>query len=93
MSECRDIPLAISCAQHEWAQEINTKKVLSLHISSVSKLNEGIPDMFIGDLIEILHYIDADLINKLGREEEEMYSYVKMHSCTFKSIESICGTR
>ena len=73
ISGCYDISLYVSKAYHKWAEEIGVKKVLNLHISCADKLNEGIPDMFVGDLLEILYHIDNNIIYNLGKEKKHCY--------------------
>lgn len=92
MSGCKDITLYISKARHEWAETMNIKKVLHLHISCASKLNEGIPDMFSGDLLEILYHIDNNIIKYLGKGKRIFYKYVRKNGHQIERINSICGS-
>lgn len=89
MSGCWDISLYVSKARHEWAEEIAAKKVLSLHISCAGKMNEGIPDMFVGDLLEIMCYIHKkyELDRKLFKRN--LYTYSKLKQNQLIKIKSI----
>lgn len=94
MSGCYDISLYVSKAYHEWAEEIGAKKVLNLHISCADKLNEGIPDMFVGDLLEILYYMNNNIICNLGKEKRHCYKYVRLkRNSQMERVNSICGSR
>ena len=93
MSGCYDITLYISKATHEWAEELAGKKVLNVHISCADKLNEGIPDMFAGDLLEILYFMKNDIICNIGKEKRQYYKYMKLRkNPQVERISSVCGS-
>ena len=93
MSGCYDIELLISKCSHSWAKDYSRKeRVLSLHISCADKMNEGIPDMFSGDLLEILHFMDNDVIYKIKSRKGRLYSYPKRGSKAIEEVASICGS-
>ena len=93
MSGCYDITLYISKSAHEWAEELASKKVLNIHISCADKLNEGIPDMFAGDLLEILYFMNNDIICNIGKEKRQYYKYMKLRkNPQVERISSVCGS-
>ena len=89
MSGCRDISLFVldGVPQHSWATNyVRPVQVLRLHISCAGKMNEGIPDMFAGDLLDILVYSNVKATGK------RLYRYLKPQR--FNNVEisdSACG--
>ena len=51
-----DVALYVSKVKHHWSTAYNRKAMVKLHISCHGKLNEGIPDIFSGDLLDLLWY-------------------------------------
>lgn len=71
MSGASDILLFISKADHEWAIPYKRKVVCKLHISMYEKLNQGIPDFFAGDLLEILKYMNVK------KSKDKKFTYIR----------------
>ncbi|WP_394916983.1 hypothetical protein [uncultured Robinsoniella sp.] len=74
MSGARNITLCYSKVSHDWAASYKPKQktAYNLHISCANKLNDGINDIFSGDLL--------DLINFFIKEEEihcERYQFLE----------------
>ena len=91
MSGCRDISLCVHIkATHNWAEKyVPYEEVLRLHISCAGKLNEGIPDMFAGDLLELLVYTTTG--DDLWKKTKKLYKYLKPRTYNIQTMNSSCG--
>lgn len=87
MSGCYDLTMLYARVKHSWAMgAVKHECCTSIHISSNEKMNEGIPDMFSGDLYEVLKYlygngdVDYDLLFKKSKQyAKKQYAYCKYH--------------
>ena len=87
-SGCEDVSMFVSKGKHRWSCSTgrNSEKIFNLHISSCSKLNEGIPDFFSGDLCELLRWM-YDSEDDLDETSFEFYREVKnkkIKRCEYK---------
>lgn len=85
-SGCLDLSLVVSEVSHAWAAGLlqKQKEVLHLHVSATEKLNEGIPDMFSGDMYELIRYfvsngvLNDDLYYDLMRYGANSHEYKRL---------------
>lgn len=97
ISGCWDVTLCYSQVGHSWAAGHNTKEAFSLHVSSFNKLNEGLPDFFAGDLLDLLVFAGhEDLLADLNSAKSkayrrESYRYAKYQHREYELYDSACG--
>lgn len=81
MSGCYDISLFVSKTTKEWAAGEEFKlcdEVVHWHVSCNDKMNEGVPELFAGDLLSLLQVMFKDkLAVKFEEAKKCEYAYVR----------------
>ena len=104
MSGCVDMRLFAHEHGTDWAQPYVSKLVCDWHISSMNKFNQGIPDMFSGDLVDMLrlyfNYYGWDINSaeefrecvKVQKRLSPKYVYTKLWKPHNDFVQSLCGS-
>lgn len=99
MSGARDITFFVHDREHAWVQ-FHGRKIFNFHVSCEEKLNEGIPDMFSGDLLDLLlNFWDEEErkeleLNKLRSKniKRKHFKFLKFKNKEVEFAETFCGT-
>lgn len=108
MSGARNITLCYSEVTHDWAASYKPKQktAYKMHISCADKLNEGIEDIFSGDLLDLLDFLVYEEIN-YGRNQfledldhirtklfkREHYKYLRYIHKELFTVASLCYSK
>lgn len=90
-SGCWDLKLCYSTVRHMWAvsNRQTQHEAYSLHVSCCDKLNEGIDDIFSGDLLDLLLKLREG--EHLSKEKRMYFKYVRFTEKELIICRSGCG--